>query len=162
MTSRSLFVALAFALASCAERPAQDDVAIRDVVADPALAGASSSAANSSCLAYGAPVALSGTLHRETHPGPPNYESVSAGDVAETGFYLHLAAPICTRESAEHAPDEAATENVLRVQLVLDSAGFERMRPQLSSSIRVRGALFSAYTGHHHAPLLMMSPALEP
>ena len=107
------------------------------------------------CLAYGDTVQLSGVLRRETHPGRPNYESIESGDEAETGFYLHLRSAICTHAGNAEDASELATDAVSRVQLVLDASDYARLRPQLDQTASLRGTLFSAFTGHHHAPLLL-------
>lgn len=114
-----------------------------------------SSTLDAQCLRYGPIVELRGTLRRETHPGRPNYESIRDGDEAETGFYLHLTAPICTRASRPDVYDEQSVDSVRRVQLLLDSAGYARLRPNLTKQVTVSGVLSSALTGHHHAPLLL-------
>jgi hypothetical protein len=103
------------------------------------------------CFSYSDTVTLQGTLERRTFPGPPNYESIHGGDQPETGFYLELPRPICTLASG----GSEARENVRTVQLVLDSAGYDRLRPSIGRRTTVRGVLFSSLTGHHHAPLLL-------
>jgi hypothetical protein len=66
-------------------------------------------------------VELGGVLRREIHPGRPNYESVAAGDEAETGYYVPLTQAICIRSVKIPAdPDEEPLDSVNRVQLVLD------------------------------------------
>jgi len=58
-----------------------------------------------SCLTYEPDVVmLQGVLRRHTFPGVPNYESVKAGDEPETGFYLHLARPVCTTGASGDDP----------------------------------------------------------
>jgi len=96
-------------------------------------------------------VAITGRLERRTYPGPPNYESVKTGDAAETGFYLVLAAPICSQPGAT----AGGKRNVRLVQLVLDQRGYDSLRPRLGKSVTLRGTMFEAITGHHHAPLLL-------
>ena len=127
--------------------------------ADRTLGQGSSRAAPASaaCLDYRDTVELVGTLRRETHPGPPNYESIADGDEEETGFYLHLRTPICARSASPELEDAsaAAQDSVARVQLVLDSAGYARLRPELGGAVSLRGTIFSSHTGHHHAPLLL-------
>ena len=105
------------------------------------------------CLTY-APdtVSLKGTLRRQTFPGPPNYESVKSGDAPETGFYLHLGRPVCTIGKDEV---DVAARAVRFVQLVLDTTGYARLRPLLGRRVTLRGTLFHAISGHHHAPLLL-------
>lgn len=96
-------------------------------------------------------VSVTGALERLTFPGPPNYESIAQGDTAEPGFYLRLAHPICTK--ADEVSD--AQRNVRLVQLVLDSAGYAALRPQLGHRVTLRGTVFGQHTGHHHAPVLL-------
>jgi hypothetical protein len=108
------------------------------------------------CLLYEPQiVSLAGTLRRKTFPGRPNYESVARGDEAETGFYLHLRHPVCTAGEGKDWPDRYPVEGVKIVQLVLDSAGYETLRPRLDHQVTLRGTLFAAHTGHHHAALLL-------
>ena len=45
-----------------------------------------------------ATVTLSGVLERQTSPGPPNYDSIAAGDAPETYFVLRLEQPVCLSE----------------------------------------------------------------
>ncbi len=107
------------------------------------------------CLHYEpVPVSLRGELIRKTYPGPPNFESVADGDEAETGFYLRLAAPVCTLEGNDDF-DNVAQKDIRMVQLVLDKKGYAHWRPKLGKTVTVKGTLFSAFTGHHHADLLM-------
>ena len=107
------------------------------------------------CLRYEPDtVAITGILVRKTFPGPPNYESIAKGDKPETGFYLELARPICTVASADSEINQSVS-GVHLVQLVLDQAGYDRLRPGLGHVINVRGKLFAEFTAHHHAPLLL-------
>jgi hypothetical protein len=104
-------------------------------------------------------VRIAGVLRRHTYPGRPGFETIPAGDGPETGFYLHLARPICVHPRPGQDPGDDPTveprDSVWRVQLVLDSAGYERLRPYLGRRVTLRGTLFSAHTGHHHAPVLL-------
>jgi len=113
--------------------------------------------AGSICLRYEPDtVALTGMLTRKVFPGRPNYESVKDGDEPETGFYLELAVPVCTVASPDSANNNnGALQDVRLVQLVLDAAGYARLRPQLGHQTTLRGTMFAAFTGHHHAPLLL-------
>jgi hypothetical protein len=99
-----------------------------------------------------ATVELSGKLVRSVFPGPPNYQDVKKGDAAEQGFYLHLEKPICASGGKWH---EHGTVTSARVQLVLDEAGYDRLRPSLNRRVKLKGSLFPSLTGHHHAPLLL-------
>jgi len=109
------------------------------------------------CLRYEPEVvAVTGVLTRKVFPGPPNYESIQQGDQEETGFYLEPSSPVCMMGSRNPAKDDnGPIAEVRLIQLVLDSVGYARLRPHLGQQITLRGQLFAAFTGHHHAPLLL-------
>lgn len=114
-----------------------------------------SAGAAQQCLRYEpAVVALSGTLVRKTFPGPPNFESVEAGDRAETGYYLQLASGICTRAAKDD--DSGDHDGVKEIQLVLSGPQYEALRPKLGARVTLTGSLFEAHSGHHHTPVLLM------
>jgi len=111
-------------------------------------------AESASCLKYEPEVVtISGKLVRETFPGRPNYESIADGDEPETGFYLLPETPICT--VAENAINQTAFNDVKKIQLVLNEKQYDELRPKLGTTIRLRGQLFSAFTRHHHANVLL-------
>jgi Domain of unknown function (DUF4431) len=117
---------------------------------------ASAPTVSAACLKYEPDVVqLSGKLERRVYPGRPNYESVQKGDEAETGFYLVLSEPICT-DASDPAGINSAQANVRLVQLNLDKAGYDRLRPSLGKEVTVRGTLSAAHTGHHHAPVVLL------
>jgi len=110
--------------------------------------------ARGACVGYEPDtVALTGQLSQRTYPGRPNYESVARGDEAETGFYVTVETPICATRHLDEV--NAPTAGVRTVQLVLDQAGYSRLRPSIGRTVTVRGTLFHAHTGHHHAELLL-------
>lgn len=120
----------------------------------------SSGASNSICLSYFSNQnILTGRLERKTYPGRPNFESVSKGDEPETGYYLILDRPVCTYGSQEDAMSSRLT-NVSQVQLLLNDSTYTMLRPLITKRIKISGNLFSAHTGHHHAPLLLENIAL--
>ncbi len=107
------------------------------------------------CYAYSpAIVKLSGRLERLTFAGPPNYEDVRNGDQPETGFYLSLRTAVCTTGD-ETSSDAHPESSVVRIQLVLDKPGYDALRPFIGKRVSIKGMLFSAHTGHHHARVLM-------
>jgi hypothetical protein len=127
-----------------------------------ALLGSASPLAQADCLAYDpSSVVVAGTLERRTYPGRPNVESVAGGDEPETGFYLVLSKAVCTNANAAN-PE--SFKDVRLVQLLLDSKGYEMLRPSLGRTVRLTGRLMGRITAHHHAPLLLEfereSPAL--
>lgn len=104
------------------------------------------------CLRYEPDtVWITGRLVRHAFYGPPSYGEDPKHDEKETGFYLELAQPVCTIADRSNA----AQRDVRFVQLVLDSAGYARLRPALGTTITLRGTLFAAFAGHHHAPILL-------
>jgi len=116
----------------------------------------SSPTADSPCLAYEPDtVSITGVLTRKTFPGPPNYESVKQGDAPETGFYLVPGSAICMVASSDSDSNNIAMDGVRLVQLVLDEAGYARLRPKLGQQVTLQGTLFAEFTGYHHAPLLL-------
>jgi hypothetical protein len=107
------------------------------------------------CLRYEPDtVSIRGRLYRRTYPGPPNYESVAKGDDPETGFYVHLGSPACF-VAGEDSLLDFPQQGVKEVQLNLDSTGYARLRPKLQTVVQLRGTLYAAFSGHHHAPVLL-------
>jgi hypothetical protein len=106
------------------------------------------------CLNYHSSVVLTGRLERRTFPGPPNYQDIRAGDTAETGYYLSLDSSVCTVGESDSA-DGYPVRDARLVQLVLNSSEYQRLQRSVGKKITVKGGLFAAFTGHHHAPLLL-------
>lgn len=111
-------------------------------------------AAQAACLHYEpTQVRISGTLVRQTFPGPPNFASVARGDTAETGYYLKTVKPLCT---TAHPYEEASSyQNQHLVQLVLSTGQYRQLRPKLGQMVNLKGTLFDSSTGHHHTSVLM-------
>ena len=104
------------------------------------------------CLRYEPDtVRLTGRLVRHMFYGAPGYGENPKHDEKETGFYLELPQPVCTVADRYYE----AKPSVRLIQLVLDSAGYARLRPSVGRSVTLRGTLFAAFTGHHHAPILL-------
>jgi hypothetical protein len=107
------------------------------------------------CLPYSpAVVTISGKLEELTFPGRPNFQDVRQGDEPETGFYLSLPAPICTVGEAD-SPDAYPQKSIVLVQLLLNQDDYDKLRPLLGKNISISGTLMAAFTGHHHAPVVI-------
>lgn len=106
-------------------------------------------AANVCLPADPAVVQLSGVLERITFPGPPNYESIEAGDAAESYFVLRLAEPVCVRVSAQ------SSVSSIQLQLFLKPPQYEALRGYLGHKVSFSARLWIAETGHHHTPLML-------
>ena len=127
-------------------------LAVAVVACAQAVAASGAPAVSSPCLSLDAGVVhLAGRLERQTHFGRPGYGEDPRHDERETGFYLRLERPTCAA-----GPDDPVMPDVRWVQLVLDRAGYARLRPRLGRSIALSGTLFGMRTAHHHAAVLMV------
>ena len=118
-----------------------------------ALLSTMSGAVAAQCLEYGpAIVNLSGTLVRQTFPGPPNYANIKRGDKPERYLILKLRKPICV-EVADHF--DIHEEGQTQIQLVLEPKQYKQFRKLIGQKVKATGQLFHAHTGHHHKPLLL-------
>ena len=116
-------------------------------------------AAAAHCLDYEpSVVVLSGTLVRQTFPGPPNYESVARGDSAEQIWILRLRKGICVNVADHFDIHEAGQK---QIQLVLEPEFYQRFRNFVGKGVTVTGTLFHAHTGHHYKKLLLTTTAIH-
>jgi len=107
-------------------------------------------AASGACLNYEPQlVTVAGTVVVKVFPGPPNYESVAAGDAPERTYILQLAEPICV--SGQDLLKNGPVADLRELQLVLPADA--QFVP--TARVRVRGTLFGRQTGHHRTPVLM-------
>lgn len=115
---------------------------------------ASAQTTRTGCLPYEPDtVRVSGVLARHTYYGAPGFGEDPKRDDQEVGFYLDLTTPLCTRAGSDDV--DIAKSGIRRIQLVLDQAGYDRLRPFLGKNVSLRGTLFGAITGHHHTPILL-------
>jgi hypothetical protein len=113
------------------------------------------------CLSFEPTVeSIVGTLVRKTFAGPPNYESVKAGDEAETGWYVSLARPICVGGTPRDEPNEDVS-GVKLVQLVLTHGEYKTHARLVGKTVKATGTFFAAQTGHHYTPVLLQVVSLE-
>ena len=108
-------------------------------------------------------VRLAGTLARHMYYGAPGFGENPRTDAKELGFYLDLPTAVCTAHGVDDG--DVAKTSIRRVQLLLDQAGYDRLRPFLGRHVALRGTLFGAITGHHHTPVILsvLKPAhVEP
>lgn len=110
--------------------------------------------ASEACLTY-ANSELVGTLVRQTFAEQPNYESIAAGDAPATYFFVKGAKSFCATAGADTTA-EPGVRNIRTVQLVFTSpSAYDQLRPWLGRSVRCRGSLFHAISGHHHSRVLL-------
>lgn len=99
-------------------------------------------------------VSLTGVITRQTFPGPPNYESIAAGDRPETYWILNPATPVCVQAvQSENKP--VTRVSALQLVFVVQQHPYEQFRDVLNQSVTVTGSLFEAHTGHHHTKILL-------
>jgi hypothetical protein len=96
------------------------------------------------CLEYG-PNRLSGTIARQTYPGPPDYESVTRGDEPLVVWVLVLDRRICVADPTHRLPK---SDYQREVQLLLDDAQYEQYRKLLGQRVTVTGALQPGHADH--------------
>lgn len=100
-----------------------------------------------------------GKLVRRSFYGPPGYGEDPKHDSRETFFLLKLDAPldVTFRENDKLNEQDSG---IRELQLVLDEKDYAQFRPYINRTIKVRGKLFQALTGHHHTKVLMESVVL--
>lgn len=105
------------------------------------------------CLRFeSANTEIVGALIERHFPGPPNYESVARGDVDERAFIVELGSPVCVEaEPGEEAP-EAPLSGVCSVHVYSTDIDLGRF---VGKRLVIRGRIFEAFTGHHHAPVVL-------
>jgi Domain of unknown function (DUF4431) len=118
-------------------------------------------AAYGQCLSYSGRVQLDGVLERKTFPGPPNYESVEAGDAPETAWILKLKQTACVMEG-DRNQENIAVPAVTEIQLVMTPDQYREHAAQVGRHITVSGELFHSVTGHHHTEILLDKVELLP
>ena len=104
---------------------------------------------------------IEGKLSRKTLPGPPNYESIKAGDAPETYWFVAPARPLCVRGTPGDDLNRADVANVSSVQLILLHDEYKTHAGLVGRSVRVIGKLSTAITGHHYTPVVLEVTKLE-
>jgi hypothetical protein len=125
------------------------------------MAEAQTGSANNRCVNLAAPysrIAVEGRLTRQLFPGPPNYESVEEGDSEESVFILVLRHPICIDDNGEFAdPSEQVTTVHVSSR---DPSNMALLTASVGREVAVSGEGFPAYTGRHHAPLVILADSI--
>jgi len=103
-------------------------------------------------------VELAGKLTVKQFYGPPNFGEHPESDSKEQAWILVLDKPVDVigKEDGKDDFDSNTERNVSEVQLVT------RQKPDglLGKSVRVKGTLFHANTGHHHTAVLMQAESI--
>jgi hypothetical protein len=108
-------------------------------------------------------ICVNGHIVGQTFPGPPNYESVAAGDEPLNYWVLVADQPVTNMYpcgfSQPITPAEAS-----RLQLVLDAYGiqYKQYAPLIGKHVEIRGICFWAHSGYHCTPLLIDVKSIKP
>lgn len=108
-----------------------------------------------------AEVALTGTIRRQTFPGPPNYEAIATGDAPEAYWILTLEQPVDVIGTKGGTKGDLVNETehaVREVQLVLGVLGKKSYRDYpdcVGVPVTVTGTLSHAMTAHHKTAVLI-------
>lgn len=98
-------------------------------------------------------ITLQGKLTTQLFAGPPNYESIAAGDAEERAFILELPHRICIEDSEGFADPNVRFD---RVHVTGDSEEDTAiLRSAVGRNVAVTGEGMGAHTGHHRAPLVI-------
>jgi Domain of unknown function (DUF4431) len=129
--------------------------------AAPMPASAAVAPANDGCLPYQPDtVHITGVMEQRMFYGRPNYGENPETDAKDWGYYVVPDAPVCTRGGSDPADD--AMGDIRLVQLSLEPAGFAAVPPLLGRRVRVTGTMYGAFTGYHHAPVVISILAVAP
>lgn len=100
------------------------------------------------CMSWDEPVEMSGFLVDGVFPGPPEYESVSGGDMALQARMLFLDEPVCI--SGTNSEDAEPIDAIELVQITCEMADERR-----GETVSIKGKLFPAHTGYHRTAAVL-------
>lgn len=103
---------------------------------------------------------LTGKLVLRDYPGPPNFESVEAGDQRQQAWILVLDAPLCVDgdPTSDINTDSVADETEVQLALTAESPSLKSFRER---RLQVSGRLFAAHSGYHRTAVLMTVDSLS-
>jgi hypothetical protein len=110
---------------------------------------------------------VSGEIEIQTFPGAPGYLDVSQGDEVERGWYLriHPKARILKRILTDQNINDVDECCVRVLQLVfsVDRLNWPVIKKKLlpGAKVKIVGELFHAWSGHHHAKILISVKTIE-
>jgi hypothetical protein len=119
-------------------------------------------AARAECWSYDGTTTAQGILFQETFPGPPNYESIEAGDRPETFWFVALDMPACVAADPAGQALSPVVGSVERIQLIVTTEQYRDHASKVGHHVVVSGRLFSAITAHHKSPVLMDQVQFDP
>jgi hypothetical protein len=115
------------------------------------------------CFEYETDVKLTGTIKRETFPGPPEWESVEKGDEPLIYWILHLDKPICMSQRKQDDLIDVAERGIDRTQInVANLKGmYKNYQHLLNKRVKVTGTLYHQHSPYHVTTVVMMAKKFE-
>ncbi len=127
------------------------------------FAWSTAGAAETACARFEPAITrLDGRLILRDYAGPPNYGSVADGDRLERQWILILDRPLCVAADPDSEINREAVRAVGEVQLVVMPTSGVRAEGHRGRRIGVEGRLFTAHTGHHRTPVLLVVRSFTP
>lgn len=105
-------------------------------------------------------MSLAGKLTHVVYPGPPNYESVEAGDTPEPTYLLSLKEQICIEDGGQFADPTIMFDTVQLFST--DQTLLGNLKKLVGRQVTAIGTGFAAHTGHHHEPFVLEVGSLSP
>jgi hypothetical protein len=127
--------------------------AIRVVLIGVLSAVACPTVALEDCLKFSpVEVQLSGRLEARTYAGPPNYESVAAGDRSERAFILVLPEPVCVVADAKSVDNSETQAGVREIHVRWFNGDLATL---IGKEVVVRGRLSTATIAHDRTRVVL-------
>ena len=115
------------------------------------------------CLQYEpAEVAIRGKMISRVFPGPPNYESIAAGDRAETALLLQLEEPVCVDGKPADLINSASELDVVLIHIIPHDGLSEEPSRWIGQRVSIVGRLLHSHTGHHRSRILIWPTSIRP
>ena len=102
----------------------------------------------------GSTAVFEGRLTVQLFAGPPNYESIAAGDAEERALILELPERECV--VGDDFIESGSTFDRVHVSS-MDDALLDVLAASVGREVKIEGEAFGSHTGHHHAPLVLMA-----
>ena len=105
--------------------------------------------------------AITGTLVRQTFPGPPNYKDITKGDQPETYLLIKLEAPVCVAGTPGSDLNSRDVPSIRLIQLAFSKPEAITHERLVGRRVKAVGTLFTAHTGHHRTDVVLAVSKLD-
>ncbi len=97
---------------------------------------------------------LTGTLMEDEFFGAPGYGATPDKDAKEKQWILYLDNPINVKPAKDSDKGLDAKNKIDKITLIVDKKS-SKFKNNIGKTIKVKGKLFPAETGHHHTAVLL-------